>query len=208
MQHDTPHKRYLHHVLVGLRHVRYMYLIAACLAAGTCFVFAYRNNNVTALRLRDELLQVDKNNGDVEAALKKLRQFTYGHMNAGLSSQNGVYPPIQLVYRYERLQAEAKANAKPMPRNDAQIAADAAVHCGVAIGVRNACVQAYQEEQVTKQQPTVTIPDALYKFDFVAPLWSPDLAGWSLVATLVLGLMLLTRYATERWLAEQIKGHA
>lgn len=208
MQHQTPYKRHVHHMLVRLRHVHYAYLFAAFIASGTCFAFAYRNNNVTALQLRDDLLLVDKSNGDVEAALKKLREFTYSHMNAGLSSENGVYPPIQLVYRYERLQAEAKASAKPAPRNDQQIAADAAVNCGVAIGVRNACVQAYQEQQVTKQQATITIPDALYKFDFVAPIWSPDLAGWSFVGAVLLALTIVIRFAAERWLAMLIKSRA
>lgn len=198
----------MHHALVRLRQVKYAYLLAAFAATGTCFVLAYRNNNLTALKLRDELLAVDKNDGDVEAALKKLRTYTYGHMNAGLSSDNGVYPPIQLKYRYERLLAEAKATSKPQPRNDQQIAADAAAHCGVAIGVRNACVQAYQEKQVTRQQPATTIPDALYKFDFVSPAWSPDLAGWSLVATLLIGLVLLVRFAAQRWLMKQIQERA
>jgi preprotein translocase subunit SecF len=29
------------------------------------------------------------------------------------------------------------------------------------------------------------IPQGLYQFDFVSPTWSPELAGWSLVATII-----------------------
>ena len=64
-------------------------------------IVSLRNNNLTALQFRDRVNQVDKDNGDVEAALKELREYVYGHMNTNLSDgPNAIKPPIQLKYRY------------------------------------------------------------------------------------------------------------
>ncbi|PID32461.1 hypothetical protein CR970_00395 [Candidatus Saccharibacteria bacterium] len=205
LPHDPPPRRKLHHTLRNLRRVPLWLLALLLVASLVVFVLAYRQNNLTALQLRDTLLQVDKDNGDVEGALRDLREFTYSHMNAGLAADNGVYPPIQLKYRYDRLVAEANAKAAE-PRDDRQIAIDAANHCNTRVGVRNDCVSAYLEARVTAQPPT--IPDALYKFDFAAPIWSPDLAGWSLVAAVFLAMTLVIKIASQRWLESRIRNHA
>jgi hypothetical protein len=34
-------------------------------------------------------------------------------------------------------------------------------------------------------------PKELYTFDFVSPVWSPDLAGFSVLATVILGLVIV-----------------
>jgi protein tyrosine phosphatase len=52
--------------------------------------------------LRDKLLVVDQQDGDVELALRELREHIYSHMNSELGGSN-VQQPIQLKYRYERL---------------------------------------------------------------------------------------------------------
>jgi hypothetical protein len=46
------------------------------------------------------------------------------------------------------------------------------------------CIQQYVQSH-SKTAVTATIPDALYKFSFVSPSWSPDLAGWSLLIALL-----------------------
>lgn len=71
-------------------------LTIAIVASIVC-VFALRANNLKALELRDNVVAVDKQNGDIEAALRELRTFVYGHMNTNLSSgPNAIKPPIQL----------------------------------------------------------------------------------------------------------------
>ena len=35
------------------------------------------------------------------------------------------------------------------------------------------------------------IPDSLYKFNFLSPTWSPDMAGWSMVVAIFFGLSFL-----------------
>lgn len=199
------HKRRLHHLYIRLKEVRYLYLAVLFVIAAATFVFAYRYNNLEALRLRDVLVQVDRDNGDVETALTNLREYTYAHMNANLSNPSGVYPPIQLKYTYERLVAAEKAKAESV---NANLYTDAQNYCEQQITSRLTtqrvpCINEYLANYST---PTITeIPDALYKFDFVAPAWSPDLAGWSLVAAAFLALVILIRIVLEFWMRSQLR---
>lgn len=175
------------------------FVIALCSAA-TC-IFALRHNNITALNLRDTVNQVDKDNGDVETALRNLREYMYGHMNTSLTTgDNAIKPPIQLKYRYERL-LETQ-NQQAGQQND-KIYTDAQVECekqfpkGLSGSGRIPCIKDYIASHGIKQQP---IPDALYKFDFVSPLWSPDLAGWSMLVAALSFILFLFRSALDRWI--------
>jgi hypothetical protein len=67
---------------------------------------ALRHNNETMVKLRTAVYEADKNSGDVNTTLNKLRKYVYAHMNTDLSSGgNTIKPPIQLQHTYERLQA-------------------------------------------------------------------------------------------------------
>lgn len=198
-------KRRLHHILVALRPISYWYFVVLFVMSSGVAVYALRQNNLTALRLRDKVLEVDKNNGDVETALRELREYIYGHMNARLTSDNGIYPPIQLKYRYERLQATEKqrvTNANAGLYNQAQVSCEARFPEGLSGRNRIPCIQEYIDSHGgVKEQ---AIPDALYKFDFLAPAWSPDLAGWSLVVAALALLLLVTRVLAQVWLRHQL----
>lgn len=194
-------KRYVHHLLKRLQRFRLAYLIVAVIVSGGVFIGAYRHNNIVALQLRDKVQTVDKDNGDVESVLQELRSYTYSHMNAGLDSGgNSIYPPIQLKYHYERLVA---AERQRVEAANSHLYTEAQAYCEhlMPTGVsrdRVPCIQNY----VTTHNPAVAqpVPDALYKFNFTAPLWSPDLAGWSLFVTGVLLVVLIIRIGLAQWL--------
>lgn len=199
------HARRLHHYYTRLQKVRYAYLVAAVLLTSLMFIFAYRQNNLTALRLRDELLETDKNNGDTESALRKLREYTYSHMNAELTGSNNIYPPIQLKYRYERLVAAEKQR---VTQANSQLYTQAQAYCESIMprGVSRDRVPCIQDYVATRNpQAEQAIPDALYKFNFVSPVWSPDLAGWSLVAAGVSLIALISRWLLELWFKLKLK---
>lgn len=198
-------KRYLHHLFVRLRPIRFWYFAILLVVSGVIAVFALRQNNLTALELRDKVLQTDKDGGDVEAALKELREYTYSHMNARLASDNGIYPPIQLKYRYERLVAAEKQRvdaANDDIYNQAQASCEARFPQGLSGSNRIPCIQQYVDSHGGAKEQA--IPDGLYKFDFVAPVWSPDLAGWSLVFTAFAFLLLVIRLLADWWLKSRI----
>jgi hypothetical protein len=197
-------KKHLHHLWVRLRQFGYGYFLVACLVTAVIAVLALRQNNITVLKLRDEVTMADQNNGDVESALRNLRLYVYGHMNTDLSSEGGIYPPIQLKYRYERLLATEKArvsaeNAKIY--NNAQNECEAKFPKGLSGSGRIPCIQQYVDSHGIKEQ---AIPDSLYKFDFAAPTWSPDLAGWSIVAAVVFGVLAVVRFSLEYWLRQTL----
>jgi hypothetical protein len=158
------------------------------------------------VELRNAVFAADKEGGNVEQALQELRAYVNSHMNTDLDTGKGVYPPIQLKYTYERL---IKADQDRVNAANAAIYTDAQKHCekldpNSALGrSRIPCIQEYVKSHGS--QTVRTIPDALYKFDFVSPKWSPDLAGWSLV--LGGGVLLLTviRFILGRWLQAATK---
>ena len=173
----------------------FLALFAISLIVG---IYALRQNNLTMIKLRDAVTAADQADGDVEAALRDLRGFVYSHMNTDLASRNQVRPPIQLKYRYERL---VKAQQEQLSVQNAKIYTDAQAYCeklypeSFSGGPRVPCIQDYVINHGVEVQP---IPDALYKFDFVSPRWSPDLAGWSLVASAIFMSLFIIRFSLKR----------
>lgn len=160
------------------------------------------------LQLRDAVYAADKDNGDTETALQNLQAYVTTHMNTNLSAgDNTVYPPIQLKYTYERL-VHAKSAATGQQNN--QIYSDAQKHCeqqnATDFSGRNRvpCIQQYVQSH-TVVSPTESVPDALYKFSFISPRWSPDLAGWSLVVTIIFSALFLISLVAHLWFRHQLK---
>jgi hypothetical protein len=194
-------KRFLHYLWTRVRPIKTWYLLAAFLVLLGIHAAALRGNYVQMTKLRAAVYEADKANGNVEQALQELRAFVSGHMNTDLDVGNGVYPPVQLKYTYERL---VKAEQDRVNAVNSQIYTDAQKHCEIqdptsVLGrSRLPCV-----EQYIKSHPGTTaraIPDALYKFDFASPPWSPDLAGWTRVLAVVFLLFAIIRFALGRWL--------
>ena len=137
-------------------------------------------------QLKQDVFQADKNNGNVQQALDNLQAYVTSHMNTNLDTGNGsVYPPIQLEYTYNRL-------------NDAEDSAAFNANAGLYTAAQQYCQKQDPtdfsghnrvpciEQYVTSHGVSLKkIPRSLYEFDFVSPSWSPDLAGWTLLATVL-----------------------
>lgn len=199
-------KRKLHHLWTRLRPISHWYFLVLCLVFGGVGILAMRSNNITAIRLKDEVIKADQQNGDTEAALRRLREHIYSHMNTNLASgSSAIRPPIQLRHRYERLVAAEKERVEAINSRiyiEAQTVCEQQIPTGLSGSGRVLCNQQYVTEHGVKEQP---IPDGLYKFDFVSPTWSPDLAGWSLVASIAFGLLFLLRWSAERWIKHELR---
>jgi len=174
--------KYLHHTWTKIRPIKTRYLLVTCLVFTLVGVNALRQNNIRMVELRDKVYQADEKGGDVEAALQTLRAHVYAHMNTNLSSGNtSVYPPVQLKYTYERL---VDTEQKKLSEANANVYSDAQAHCerlfpgSFSGGPRIPCIQEYVTTHGT-DATAQKIPDSLYKFDFVSPSWSPDVAGFS-----------------------------
>lgn len=203
---NSMNKKHLHHVWTKLRAVKPWYFLLLALIAGTICVASLRSNNQHMLVLRDAVYAADKNNGDVAGTLAKLQAYVTAHMNTDLSSgANSVYPPIQLKYTYDRL---VQAESARVAAVNTQIYTDAQHYCEQQNPVdfsghnRVPCITSYVSTHGAKAQ---TIPDSLYKFDFVSPWWSPDLAGWSSLVTLLSALLFVIVLIADKWFKVRVK---
>lgn len=189
-------KKYWHHIwTTRVRPIKIWYLLA--LTAISCFVcvVALRNNNQTMGRLREEVYSADKNNNDVAKKLQELQLYVTSHMNTSLTAGNtSVYPPVQLKYTYQRLQdieKEKAASANSALYSEAQAYCEAQNSSDFSGRNRVPCIEQYVTERGGAKP--ASIPDSMYKFNFASPRWSPDLAGWSLVVTVLLAALTLLR---------------
>lgn len=150
--------------------------------------------------LRSQVDAADKNNGDVVKALQNLQAYVTTHMNTDLANgPNGAYPPIQLVYSYDRAVEAAGSVASAA---NSQLYTNAENYCQQLDSVdfsghnRVPCVEQYVQSHGVSLP---NIPVSLYEFDFVSPIWSPDLAGWTLVATIVSLLLFAGYWLRRHW---------
>ncbi len=197
-------KRHLHHTWTIIRPIKTQYLLTAFLACLLVYVFALRANNTGMVTRRDAVYVADKQNQGVEAALQELRSYVGSHMNTNLYTGKGVYPPVQLKHTYDRL---VQAEQDRVNNTNSQNYSDAQKHCETLdpnspLGrSRVPCIEAYIKAHGSTTARTV--PDALYKFDFLSPRWSPDLAGWMLVVSVIAFVLLVIRFALG-WLLRSI----
>lgn len=200
-------KRKLHHYWRKLRVISYWYFLAGFIIFGVIAVVALRQNNLNAIKLRDNVNQVDKDNGDVEAALKQLREYVYSHMNTNLATGTSIQQPVQLKYRYDRLVAAEKARtdtANTNVYNQAQAECERLYPGSFSGGPRVPCITNYVSTHGEKQQP---IPDALYKFNFEPPRWSPDLAGFSILISVLFFILFALKFVGDRLVKYVLKHH-
>lgn len=174
-------------------------LILSLIASLVFSVYQLQQNNLTAVRFRQELETADQTQTEVNSVLNRLRNHIAQHMNSNLASgENAIKPPIQLKYTYKKLVENEKSRVSKI---NAEVYDQAVKLCeeqfpiGLSGSGRIPCVQTYIESNSVKAQP---IPEDLYKFDFVSPLWSPDIAGWSLVVSGAIGFIIVWRIILRR----------
>lgn len=199
-------KKFFRHFNKFLKHFNLWVLLAISLVSIGICALSLRHNNQTALNLRDKVIQADKDNADVETPLRDLRIYIYSHMNTNLASgPNAIRPPIQLKYRYERL-LKAKQSQSSGKTSKIYTAAQAYCEAKFPIGLsgsgRIPCIQQYITSHGASQP---NIPEDLYKFDFISPLWSPDLAGWSLLVATVFFALFVIKFVMDRWVRAELR---
>jgi hypothetical protein len=201
-------KRHLHYVWTRLRGIKPWYFLTLAILSAIICVFALRANNQHMIKLRDAVYSADKNDTDVQGALKRLQAYVTAHMNTNLSAgPNAVYPPVQLKYTYDRL---VTAQSDQLAQTNTQLYTEAQHYCEQQDPTdfsghnRVPCIEQYVAARTPDAVQLPTIPDGLYKFSFVTPSWSPDLAGWSLVVTTLSGLLFVVTGVARLWFRRNI----
>ena len=191
-----------HHLTNSLKVIKPQYFFVLSVILVATSVVSLRTNNEHMIKLRDAVYSADERNDHVEASLKALQAYVVTHMNTDLSGgSNTVYPPVQLKYTYDRLvQAESDALAQTNSQfyTAAQAYCEAQKPTGYVIN-RIGCITDYLQSHDTKHE-IAPVPDALYKFAFTSPSWSPDLAGWSIVGAILSALASVITFVARRFI--------
>lgn len=187
----------LHHWWRQLTRVKTWHLVLVFLLLATASIFLLRDNNLQMIERRRAVLQADQENGDVEMALKDLRKYMAGHMNTRMGE------PIQLKYTYERIAQDRFAKAAESGGTDNAAAyQQAQAECARSNTVAYAqCVIDRTGNLAPGANPIVNVelPDAaMFSYIFYSPTWSPDLAGFVLLLTILTLLIIIVRIAAER----------
>ncbi len=198
----------LHHYWRYLRVFRVWWLVCALVVSLGVTVVALRQNNLKMIELRNNVYRADKENNDIEGALRALREHVHAHMNTNLlSGNNPIKPPIQLKHSHDRA---VQAEKERVSTVNEKVYADAQADCerrfprGLSGSGRVPCVQEYVTAHGAVEK---AISTDFYTFDFVSPVWTPDLAGVGLVVSALLGLALIIKLFVDRWIRAVLRDH-
>jgi hypothetical protein len=199
-------KKQLHHQLRRFRHLRTWWLIVALVVFATSSAFLLRQNNLGMVSRRQAVVSADKNSGDVDKALKNLRRYMMRHMNTTMSQ------PVQLSGSYNReVQRRVDAAAAAGKANDAEAYQRAQNECKTSNTVTYAqCVIDKTAAITPGSNPVLQVvnpPVELYSYQFYSPLWSPDLAGFSVLLFVLILLTLICKIVGEQVATRILKRH-
>lgn len=196
-----------------LEHVKTWQLLILLLLAVILAATFLRLNNVGMIERRQGVLSADKtgNLEDIQNRLYDLQRYTSSHMNADTGR-------ISLQYQYERDSQKAKeaAEASNQSSNIFKKAAEVCDPIGIAQGWRwpdPRYISCFDNE--LSKYPAGTDPNSgiklpsvnLYYHSFQSPVWSPDFAGFSVFACLIITLAIAIRIIVLGVLRLLLKRH-
>lgn len=147
------------------------------------------------IQRRDAVLAADKGEDlqVTQSRLYDLQRYVSSHMNTNMGS-------IYLEGQYERDSQKVVANAGGVenPNGNVNVQADAACKPRFS-GYSQAYLQCFVDE-LEKFAPgqslasTVNLPKVdNYRHSFAAPVWSPDFAGFSVLAAIAIAFVIVVR---------------
>jgi hypothetical protein len=167
--------------------IKRLILLTAVMMALT--VWMLRQNNLTMVELRNEVIRLDRETGDINKvtpAVEKLGNYVLSHMNTNMGT------PLELPGTYNSAVEKIRRKAEATGSANSAIYAEAQRVCedpSVLLTVRAQCMQDY----ITANAKPGSVPEdlkfpdkALYSYNFASPAWSADLAGLSLLASVIL----------------------
>jgi hypothetical protein len=200
-------KHKIHHIWHTIGGLSLWLLVSAMLISGAVSVFALRQNNITMIRLRDDVYAADKSGGDVEGAMRELRKFVYAHMNTNLrSGSTTTEAPIQLTETYNRVVAAEQARVAALGGNG-KVYASAKQKCQSITDSSEQvqCVQQYITENGGYKFQLSLPAKEFYIFDFVSPRWTFDIAGIALLVLFISFLLLISRLIVGKFMKAYLR---
>jgi hypothetical protein len=202
-------KRQVRKTIKQLQRVKTWQLLILLILMGFLSATFLRLNNIGMIDRRDAVLAADKV-GDLnvtQSRLYDLQRYVSEHVNA----DSGPFY-LEAQYRRDAQRIVDEASNDDNPNGNINVKAEEV--CKPQYTVWSpAYVQCFTDE-LAKYPPSadpaqnVVLPSTeLYRHDFSAPLWSPDFAGWSILACIVIVLMILARLISLGILRLLLKQH-
>lgn len=198
-------KRLIHHFYQYFHQIKAWHLGVALLALSGLSVWELRNNSQRLEPLVAAVVEADRQDGDVDTALRRLGNYVTNHMNTQLDE------PVQLAYSYDRATQEvltkAQATAEGAIYKKAQ---EVCEDPNVLLSVRALCIQDYVLKHAPpgREPVEVKFPDkAAYTFNFVSPKWSPDLAGWLVALNIMVATLFVAWISLAWWVRRLLQHH-
>lgn len=159
-------------------------------------IWLLRQNNLTMVELRQTVIKVDTETGDinkVEPHLVALGNYVLGHMNTDLGG------PVELPGSYNTAVERAREKAEASGTASGEVYKKAQQRCenpNIPLTARAQCIQEYVLSNAAPgvDAKELEFPDkTLYSYSFAAPRWSADWAGLVVLAACVVFVVLSWR---------------
>lgn len=199
-------KRKLHHYWTKIRGIKTWQLILLALFFGWLSIYSLRQNSLDLEPKIQAVIFADEENEGIEETVNDLGDYVTHHMNADLPR------PIQLEHSYNRAVEKAYDSAFEDLRSGTllQEAKQVCAQLGVIVSAGPQCIQDYLDKNWNPDRGSliVDLPDsALFTYQFAAPKWSPDIAGWSIFITVILIVLIISRVIAQVTVKRILKNH-
>ena len=160
---------------------------------------ALRLNNVGMDQRREGVYSADEAGDEdiIHQRLLSLREYSSSHMNANTGA-------FVLKNQYDRDSQRALADAQNKSEEsespNGNIYKKAAEVCDPQFsGYSQAYMQCFMNElnkypESGAVSDSVVLPTAeLYQYDFASPIWTPDIAGWTVLLAIIISVVIITK---------------
>lgn len=193
-------KQALQRTLYWLKHIKTWQLVIMLVIGVVLSASFLRLNNLEMVTLRTAVVEADKQGDNVliQKRLADLQHFVSAHMNTSL--QNGLY----LENKYNRDREAMLTAAADATNPNAAVYQQASIECrarwqGGVASFRNDYVTCVQERVkalgvADDAAAGLKLPKAeWYHYNFSSPVWSPDIAGFSVLFCVILVSVIVLR---------------
>lgn len=179
-----------------IQRVKTWQLVLVLILSGFVTATFLRLNNIGMVRRYEAVVAADKDgrDGDVATRMYDLQRYVAAHMNTSTGQ-------FDLTEQYQRDVQKAIEAATNDTNPNGNINAQAEAVCRPRFSsYSSAYLQCFLDE--ISKYPSAPNPDtdvelpnpALYRHSFASPRWSPDFAGFSLLFSLIVALIILSRW--------------
>lgn len=201
-------KRDIRQSLRQLRAIKTWQLLIILILLAFLAATFLRINNTGMIARREAVVAADKTGNDTATneRLHELQSYSASHMNADTGD---VY--LQEQYNRDVEKAVKASSSQSTVIADANAQAEAVCHPqyhGWSTAYMNCFLNELAKYPTTDTLPQPSLPSvSLYRYSFSSPVWSPDFAGWAIIACAVVIVTIISRLVSMIVLRMMLRRH-